>query len=110
DLSFLAGETGFDKQAVARFALAARLAELGLRAEFWFALVGLAALGYSENESVEENLNRIENALSSLDEVTVRKALALSLALYEIDDRFESQIPRWVAAFLRLLAERAADA
>ena len=110
DLSFLAGETGFDEPVLARFALAHRLTAIGIQPEFWFAVLGLAAFAYSGGESVEENLTRINAALPSLNDGAVRKALVLSFALREIDHRLESRVPRWVGAFVRLLARRTLDA
>ena len=101
DLSFLSGETGFEKHVLARFALAHRLAQQGIQAEFWFALLGGSLYQFTENQSLKEQLSIILNSLSSLDATAVRKALARSFNQKEIPEDFQDKIDIWVEAFLQ---------
>lgn len=52
DLTFLSGETGFEKSVLARFVLAHRLARLGIEREFWFALLGGSFFEFAEKETL----------------------------------------------------------
>src|SRR5207249_3127862 len=78
DLSFLAGETGFEQSLLARFALAHQLARTAIESEFWFALLGSSFFHYAETESLEQNFADLVEALPALDAAAVRKALAAS--------------------------------
>jgi hypothetical protein len=104
DLSFLSGETGFEKHVLARFALVHRLAQQGVQAEFWFALLGGSLYQFTETQSLKEQLSTILNSLSSLDAAAVRKALARSFNQKEIPEDFRDKIDIWVEAFLQFSA------
>ena len=73
DISFLAGETGLDKTLLARFALAHRLAEKELPAEFWFVLLGGKFYDWAAGKTVAEQLANVSRALASLDAAAVHK-------------------------------------
>jgi hypothetical protein len=106
DLSFLSGETGFEKVLLARFVLAHRLAGLGIDKEFWFALLGGSFFEYTEKESLKENLAAVSDSLPTLDARAVRKALASSFNRREIPDRLRERTDEWTKAFLELVARR----
>jgi hypothetical protein len=110
DLSFLAGETGFDKAVLARFVMAYRLAERSLSAEFWFVLLGGSFYQFSENQGLVDQLAAILGSLSSLDAAAVRKALARGFNEKEISQRFQKHIPAWVQAFLKFVAQHTVSA
>jgi hypothetical protein len=103
DLTFLSGETGFDKRDLARFVLAHYLARLGIDREFWFALLGGSFFEYVEKESMKENLARTQQALPALDARAVRKALTGSFTRREIPDRLRGRTDEWIEAFLGLV-------
>ncbi len=106
DLSFLAGETGFEKGVLARFILAQRLAQQAIEPEFWFALLGGSFFEYAEDQSLEEQLTGTLNSLSSLDDAALRKRLASSFNLKEIPEPFQEKVTVWVEAFLQFVAGR----
>ncbi|MBI1853620.1 MAG: hypothetical protein HYR85_25055 [Planctomycetes bacterium] len=103
DLTFLSGETGFEKTGLARFVLAHRLARIGIEREFWFGLLGGSFFEYLEKASLKENLAAVSNALPSLDARAVRKALASSFNRREIPDRLRERTDAWTEAFLELV-------
>ena len=104
DLTFLAGETSFEKRVLARFVLAHGLARLGIDREFWFALLGGSFFEFAETESLKENLATVSAALPTLDATAVRKALASSFNRREIPARLREQTDAWIEAFLQLVA------
>ncbi len=106
DLSFLYGETGFEKKVIARFALAHRLAQQGIQPEFWFALLGGSFYQFTENQSLNEQLSAILDSLSSLDAVAVGKALNRSFNQKDIPEDFREKEAIWVEAFLKFSASR----
>ncbi|MBC7900712.1 MAG: hypothetical protein H7070_11745, partial [Saprospiraceae bacterium] len=106
DLSFLAGETRFEKDVLARFVLAHKLAEQAVKPEFWFAVLGGSFYEYAEDQSVADRLNTILDRLASLDAGAVGRALSRSFTQNEISRRFEENTDRWVAAFLKFNAAR----
>ncbi|HEY8459160.1 MAG TPA: neuraminidase-like domain-containing protein, partial [Blastocatellia bacterium] len=106
DLSFLAGETGFEKGVLARFILAQRLAQQAIEPEFWFAALGGSFFEYAEDQGLDGQLTAILNSLYALDEAAVRKALAVSFNLKEISEIFQEKIEDWVEAFLEFIAGR----
>ena len=106
DLSFLSGETGFDKNVLARFVLAHKLAEQGIQAEFWFVLLGGSFYQFSETQSLKEQLPTILDALPSLDAAAVRKALTRGFNENEIPESFQKSVAHWVEAFLQFVASR----
>ena len=91
DLSFLSGETGFDKNVLARFVLAHKLAQQGIQAEFWFVLLGGSFYEYTENQSLTEQLPAVLDALPSLDAAAVRKALIRGFNEKEIPEAFQEE-------------------
>ncbi|RPJ61520.1 MAG: hypothetical protein EHM23_06595, partial [Acidobacteria bacterium] len=103
DLTFLSGETGFEKPVLARFVLAHGLVELGIDRHFWFALLG-AFFEYAPNNSLKDNLATLSDALPTLDARTVRKALSSSFNSREIPARLEECTDEWTEAFLALVA------
>ena len=104
DLTFLAGETGFEKRVLARFVLAHGLARQGIDREFWFALLGGSFFEFVEKASLKENLATVSDALPALDATAVGKALAGSFNKREIPARLQAQTDAWTAAFLALVA------
>lgn len=107
DLTFLQGETGFEKRVLARFVLAHDLALRGIQKEFWFALLGGAFFDYADDASLKENLARLSRALPTLDARAVRKALAGSFNRREIAARLQERTDEWVEEFLRVVSRRA---
>src|SRR4029453_12531784 len=59
DLTFLAGETGFDKAVLARFVMAHKLAQRRVPAAFWFVVLGGSFYQLNENQSLKEQLTTI---------------------------------------------------
>ncbi len=106
DLTFLAGETGLEKEILARFVWAHGLARPELPAEFWFVLTGGALHPFSEGQSLKQQLAAIAAALPGLDADAVRKALARGFTQQEIAAGLHADSDRWVAAFLALMAGR----
>ena len=120
DLTFLSGETGFDKPTLARFVLAhrlaqqsiradfltGRLAQQGIRAEFWFVLLGGSFYQFTEDQSLKEQLAAVLDALPSLDAGAVRKALNRGFNQKEISETFRNNVAGWIEAFLKLIASR----
>ena len=106
DLSFLSGETGFEKSVLARFAMAHKLAQQGIRPEFWFALLGGAFFQFAENKTLKEQLVGILDSLPSLNATSVRKSLTRAFNQKDIAEVFQETVERWVEAFLKLVASR----
>ena len=106
DLSFLSGETGFEKHILARFVIAHNLAQHGIQPEFWFALLGGSFFGFDENKSLEEQAAAILDSLSSLDAAAVRKSLNRALDQKDIPDAFREKVADWIEAFLSFAARR----
>ena len=104
DLSFLSGETGIGKDVLARFVIAHRLAQQGIQAEFWFALLGGSFYQYTEKQNLKEQLAIVLEALPSLDAAAVRKALTVSFNQKEISEAFREKVAGWVEAFLKFVA------
>ncbi|MGB7208383.1 MAG: neuraminidase-like domain-containing protein [Pyrinomonadaceae bacterium] len=106
DLSFLAGETRFEKHVLARFVLAHKLAAQAIEPEFWFAVLSGSFYEYSEDQSLADQLSTIVDRLVSLDAGAVGRSLSRSFNQNEISRRFEDNAERWVAAFLKFIAAR----
>lgn len=104
DLSFLAGETGFEKSVLARFAIAHRLAQQAIQPEFWFALLVESFFQFAENQSLQEQTAAILDSLSSLDADAVRKKLTSSFNQQEIPEALQEKVAEWIAAFLDFVA------
>lgn len=102
DLSFLAGETGFDRAVIARFVLAHRLVADDLPAELWFAVLGTSFFQYAPARSLADNLRAVSAALPTLDAASVRTALEVSLARGELREGLRAKIDLWIEAFLGL--------
>lgn len=102
DLTFLAGECGFDKRDLARFVLAHRLALHSIEAEFWFVLLGGSFFEYVETLSLMAQLETVTSALPSLNAGAIRKALARGFNRREIAERFRERVDKWIDAFLAL--------
>ncbi|HEU4854668.1 MAG TPA: neuraminidase-like domain-containing protein [Nitrosospira sp.] len=108
DISFLAGETGFEKKDLARFVLAHRLEQQQrfLPAQFWFALLGSSIYEFTEGKSLAEQLSTLLDALPSLDAAAVRRAIASSFKQKEIAEVPQESVDAWIEAFLQFIAER----
>ena len=104
DVSFLTGETGFDRTLVARFILAHRLAQKDLPAEFWFVLLGGAFFQWIEGTTVTVQLAAVSHSFALLDGAAVQKSLARGFALNEISGSFEKRVPAWLEAFAAFVA------
>lgn len=104
DLTFLSGETGFEKRVLARFVLAHGLVRQGIEKEFWFALIGGSFFEFNEKESLKESLAAVSDALPALDAMAVRKGLAGSFNQREIPARLQVQTDAWIESFLELVA------
>jgi Tc toxin complex TcA C-terminal TcB-binding domain/Neuraminidase-like domain/Salmonella virulence plasmid 28.1kDa A protein len=106
DVSFLAGETGFQPAALARFVIAHKLAKLELEPVFWFALLGGSFFEYQPDAELESQAQTFLEKLSSLNAVTVRKTLLGSSTRNEIAAAFRDRIDAWTEAFLAFVARR----
>lgn len=106
DLTFLSGETGFERPILARFVLAHRLVHQGIQAEFWFVLLGGSVYQYTENQSIKEQLAAVLDALPSLDAAAVRKAFIRGFNQKEIAESFRENLAGWIETFLKLIASR----
>lgn len=106
DLTFLSGETNFEKRDLARFVLAHRLAARGIQAEFWFAVLGTSLLPSSENGSLKERTADILGSLSSLDETAVRKVVTRGFNRNEISNVLREKVNGWIEAFLEFAASQ----
>jgi hypothetical protein len=105
DLTFLAGETGFEKSVLARFVLAHLLTRIGIETEFWFALLGGSFFSYAETESIEANHARVKESLPAIDAIRARKALVGSFNKREIDTALQGKTDAWIEMFLTLAAD-----
>lgn len=106
DLSFLTGETGFEKPDLARYVLAHRLAQKEIPAEFWFVLVGGSFHEFTEGHSLEEQMPAVLDALPSLDAAALQKSLIRGFNQKEIAESLRRNVPGWVEAFLKFIASR----
>jgi receptor-binding and translocation channel-forming TcA subunit of Tc toxin/ABC toxin-like protein/neuraminidase-like protein len=107
DITFLAGETSFEKRVLARFALAHRIKTRELPPEFWFVLLRNDALfEFDPEQDLEKQLRAVVENLSTLDATTVRNILADGLRENDIAKAFGDKTDRWVEAFVRFVASR----
>ncbi|HUG67047.1 MAG TPA: neuraminidase-like domain-containing protein [Pirellulaceae bacterium] len=106
DVSFLSGETGFEKSVIARFAIAHKLAAEAIAPEFWFVVVGGSFYEFTEGQSLADQFTNVLEALPSLDESAVRKALTRGFNQREISESFRKRVDRWVEEFLQFVARR----
>lgn len=106
DISFLAGETDFEKKDLARFAIAHKLAQQAIQPEFWFVLLGGSFYKYTEEQSLDEQLETILSSLSSIDAAAVRKALIRGFNQKEIAETFQENVDNWIEAFLQFAAKQ----
>ena len=113
-LTFLTGETGFEKAALARFIMAHKLSEHGMESafwlepEFWFALLGGSLFQFTD-ASLQEQFETVLNALDSQDARAVRKALTRSFNLKEIAEAFRDNVDNWIEVFLQYVAHQTAS-
>ncbi|MGH9929231.1 MAG: neuraminidase-like domain-containing protein, partial [Pyrinomonadaceae bacterium] len=108
DLSFLSGETGFEKGIFARFVIAHKLVQDGLPPEFWFALLARAnsSFEFTENRSLKEQVATILDSLPSLDAIAVRKSLTRALDQKDIPEAFREKVADWIESSLKFVAGR----
>ncbi len=106
DITFLAGETGFAKEILARYVLAHKLVPQGIQAQFWFVLLGSSFYEYAEEKSLADQLAAILENLPSLDAIAVRKALTRGFNAQEIAETFQANVNEWIEVFLTLVARR----
>ena len=106
DISFLSGETGFEKEVLARFVLAHKLAEQEIQPEFWFVLLGGSFYQFTEDQSLKDQLAVVLDALPSLDATAVNKAFNRGFNQKEIPEAFRADVPKWVESFLKIIAAR----
>lgn len=107
-MTFLSGETGFEKSQLSRFILAHKLARESIQAEFWFVLLGGSFYEFTEDQSLEEQLTAIWRILPSVDSFAIKKALNRGYNLQEIPEAFREKTDEWIAAFLELIASNLA--
>src|SRR5256884_4451106 len=106
DISFLSGETGFEKKDLARFVLAARLAPEAVQPEFWFVLLGGSFYEFAEGRNLKEQLTGVQDVLLSFDASSVRTTLARGFDRKEISARFRDSVNEWVKKYLEFTARR----
>lgn len=106
DISFLAGETGFDKTTLARLVIAHKLAQEAIQPEFWFALLNSSTYQYSEIQTLDQQFAAILEVLPSLDTSAVNKALSSSFNQNEIPASLKASVAGWVEVFLQFVAQR----
>jgi hypothetical protein len=106
DVSFLSGETGFERTVVARFVVAHKLAQRGLPPELWFVLLGGSAFQLTEGQTLKDQAAAFLDSLSLLDSFAVRKAFVRGFNLKEIPAKFQKKVGGWVDAFAKFLASR----
>ena len=106
DLTFLQGETGFDIQTLARFALAHQLEQKAIAAEFWFAVLAAPFYTYAADQTLEEQLTRVLRGLPTLDKATVQKSLVRAFNLNEIPEGYRNAAEDWVEIFLLFAADQ----
>ncbi len=106
DLSFISGETGFEKNELARFVFAHRLAQRQLPAEFWFVLLRGSFYQFTEDQSLKEQLAVALDALPSLDRKAVSKSLTRGFNKREISESLWDKAAGWIDAFLQFIANR----
>ena len=104
DLSFLAGETGFSPDLLARFVLSHRMPGDGLPPEFWFAVLGGGAVPAPAARALRDQLPSLATAAIGLDPAAAQKALTSAFNLNEIAAHLRDRVPEWLAALRRLAA------
>jgi len=107
DITFLSGETGFDKTTLARLVIAHKLAQQAIQPEFWFALLGGSIYQYNEAQTLDQQFAAILEALPSLDASAVNKSLSRSFNQNEIPASLKENVAGWVEAFLQFIAKQA---
>jgi Tc toxin complex TcA C-terminal TcB-binding domain/Neuraminidase-like domain/Salmonella virulence plasmid 28.1kDa A protein len=109
DVSFLTGETGINQTTLARFALAHRLVQQGIQAEFWFVLLGGSFYQFAENKSLADQLAVVWDRLPSLDANALQKAFVRGFNQKEISESFREHVDSWIEAFLNLIVDRSVN-
>ncbi len=110
DLSFLAGKTGLDRAALARFAITYRLAQQGLQAELWFALLTGALFQYDAARGLAAQAAAVLDRLAGLDAAAVNKAIVRAVNQRDIAPSLAERAPAWTEAFLAFVAGRVVSA
>ena len=107
DLSFLSGETGFEKDVLARFVMAHKLAQQGIQAEFWFALLGGSFFQFTENQSLTGAVRRQfwTLCLRSMPPPCASRSSAV-LTRKKFLKPSRRNVTGWVEAFLKFVASR----
>ena len=105
DITFLAGETGFEFGILVRFVLAHKLALHGMSPVFWFALLGGDLLQRTNDPTLGGQLQMVLDALPTFDATTVRKKLLTSISAKEIPSAAREKIDEWIKEF-RLVVGR----
>lgn len=106
DVSFLSGETGFEKSDVARFIIAYKLARQAIQAEFWFVLLRGSFYQFTETQTLEEQLGALLDSFPALDAATVGKSLTRGFNLKEIPASLQRNIDPWIKEFLLFIANK----
>jgi hypothetical protein len=109
DLTFVSGETHFDKGVLARFVLGHRKVQENLPAEFWFAIIDRKVFTYAGSQSLIEQLPQVQKKLLTLTASEVRNSLTSSIERNDISASFREQVDKWVAEFLRNASGRATE-
>lgn len=104
DVSFLSGETGFDKSSITRYLVSNRLAQKKLPADFWFALSSEPSFHFDAAQTVTDQVASFGDTWPSLDADAVRKTLTASSNNNDIAATFADKFDGWVEAFLKLAA------
>lgn len=105
DVTFISGETGIDKEKVAHFIIAHKLAERSkIDAEFWYAslhgrvFAGPLATAAPAN-SLEQTAQIILAAVASTNVTNVERALNTALTDNLINTRFAKSVAAWLKQF-----------
>lgn len=106
DITFLAGETGFEKDILARLVMAHKLSQQAIQPEFWFALLGGSFYQYTETQNLDQQFATILDSLPSLDATAVHKALTRSFNQKETPEILRENMASWIEAFLQFIANQ----
>lgn len=110
DLTFLAGETGFEIATLARFGLSHRLASERLPPEFWFAQLEANGFSYDPSLSLAEHLERLEAGFPGISPSAVLKALKAGISIRIIGESLGASMDKWAAAFSDIAAAHLLEA
>jgi hypothetical protein len=108
DISFLSGETGYDTEHIANFALAHRLASTSrIEAPFWYAILKMPVYQNEGQQSMSDRLQIVLRGTALLDALAIRKALSKAFKQNHIAPVEEEKIAAWTEAFVGFLARQA---